>query len=133
MIDDVTVSRFWSKVDKNGPRGCWLWIGKKDALGYGFIQTQSRPHRKWGRAHRISYELLVGPIAEGLVIDHLCRVTGCVNPSHLEPVTQAENMRRGVVSIRRSETAKFITHCPMGHEYTEANTATYKKGTYIFN
>lgn len=68
--------------------------------------------------HRIAYELLVGPIPDGLQLDHLCRVRNCVNPDHLEPVTGQENMRRGYFGTK--------THCPNGHAYDEANT-------YIFS
>lgn len=66
-----------------------------------------------GYAHRVAYEALVGPIPGGLVLDHLCRNPGCYNPTHLEPVTNAENIRRGYA---------VKTNCPHGHEYTAANT-----------
>ena len=80
---------FWAKVDKTD--GCWYWTG-----------TQLRGYGKYKRngivgttlAHRIAYELTVGPIPEGLTIDHLCRNTLCVRPDHLEPVTMLENIRR---------------------------------------
>lgn len=89
--------------------GCWIWTACTHQFGYGEFRFRG----KCARAHRVAYELLVGPIPEGLTIDHLCRVRNCVNPAHLEPVTFAENVRRG---------AAAITHCPHGHEYTEANT-----------
>ena len=84
--------------------GCWMWTGLTQG-GYG----------KWnGRhAHRIVYELLVGEIPPGLELDHLCRVAGCVNPEHLEPVTGEENRRRKYASI---------TTCKNGHAFDEANT-----------
>ena len=69
---------------------CWLWTSPLDRDGYGHIQIG----RKMCRAHRVAYEWLVGPIPEGLTIDHLCSVRNCVNPSHLEPVTAAENALR---------------------------------------
>ena len=80
--------RFWAKVDRSG--SCWLWLAAT-SHGYGTFQSNG----KLVRAHRYAYELLVGPIPGGLVIDHLCRTTACVNPEHLEPVTQRENLLRG--------------------------------------
>ena len=77
------------KVDENG---CWIWQGAVRAGGYGHIGIDGRRVA----AHRASWELYRGPIPEGLQIDHLCRVRNCVNPDHLEPVTQAENVRRGM-------------------------------------
>ncbi len=71
--------------------GCWLWIGSTNTRGYGriYVNGKTRP------AHRLCYELLRGSIPPGLHLDHLCRVPCCVNPAHLEPVTCAENIRRG--------------------------------------
>jgi hypothetical protein len=77
------------------------------------------------QAHRYAYELLVGPIASGLVLDHLCRNPGCVNPKHLEPVTDRENTRRGISSA--AENAKK-THCYRGHPFDERNTYVNLKG-----
>jgi hypothetical protein len=101
------LTRWSSRIEKTD--GCWIWLGWKDAKQYGRIQHQNRKLL----AHRVGYELLVGPIPTGLTIDHLCRNTSCVNPAHLEPVSIAENLRRG---------AAVITHCPAGHEYNAKNT-----------
>lgn len=87
--------RFWPFVDKRGADECWLWTGA-NANGYGAIWGSERSRAK--RAHRVAYELLVGPIPDGLTLDHLCRNTRCVNPKHLEPCTAAENARRASVS-----------------------------------
>lgn len=106
------VERFWSKVEKTD--GCWRWQGTIDpSTGYGRIRILGRDVY----AHRLAYEQVIGPIPEGLVIDHLCRVRSCVNPEHLEPVTRGENVRRGT---------RLITHCPQGHPYDEKNTLLYK-------
>jgi hypothetical protein len=88
---------FWAKVNKDGPLSahrpdlgpCWLWTAAHHR--YGIFQ----PEKGNQLAHRIAYEMLVGPVPEGLELDHLCRVTLCVNPAHLEPVTHRENVRRG--------------------------------------
>ena len=84
--------RFWSKVDKDGPGGCWVWMAGRSAQGYGrfWIDGDTRA------AYRVAYEVLVGPVPDGLQLDHLCRNRACVNPGHLEPVTVVTNVMRGV-------------------------------------
>jgi len=74
--------------------GCWRWPGWNNGLGYGKIQVGGRKGRGL-YVHRIAYELFVGPIPEGMDLDHLCRVRDCARPDHLEPVTRSENIRRG--------------------------------------
>lgn len=101
--------RFWSKVNKSAPGDCWLWLGCL-SHGYGVFYYMKRK----SRAHRWAYEQANGPIPAGLELDHLCRVTACVNPAHLEPVTHAENMRRST-SATAVNTAKST--CPRGHPY----------------
>ena len=105
-------TRLMSKVDKNGPNGCWLWLGTKDGRGYGQIRSKGR--ERLVKAHRVSYELFVGPIPDGLTIDHLCRTKHCVNPSHLEPVSMRENLMRS--DSQSSQNARK-THCRNGHEF----------------
>jgi len=105
--------RFWSRVDASGD--CWEWLGAKDVNGYGDFEVNPRPHRKRTKAHRFGWELLVGPIPDGLEIDHLCRNHGCVNPDHLEPVTHAENLRRGVSPLGRVKNV-----CAYGHQMSDS-------------
>lgn len=89
--------------------GCWLWQGPLMPNGYGQI---NRTGKLW-LIHRLAYTLMVGEIPAGLQIDHLCRVRNCINPDHLEPVTQAENLRRQGAAV---------VECPQGHLYSEENT-----------
>lgn len=103
--------------------GCWLWMGNIGKAGYGTIFDV-----KVRRAHRVAYELFKGPIPDGLVLDHLCRVRCCVNPDHLEPVTDRENIKRGLATISAAQVAAWAkklarTHCKWGHEFTEENTS----------
>ena len=104
--------RFWAKVEIT--EGCWLWTASRTPDGYGKLKVAGR----WGRAHRVAYEQLVGPIPDGLQIDHLCRVRHCVNPAHMEPVTCRENLMRGDTVTARNA-AK--THCPQGHPLEAGN------------
>jgi hypothetical protein len=97
-------AKLLEKFDRG--EGCWLWNGKRNHLGYGIFSER--------RAHRVVYEHFVGPIGEGLELDHKCRVTSCVNPAHLEPVTHKENVRRGCRVKLNSEAVKVFRHTPAG-------------------
>lgn len=108
-LSGTPTERFWPKVDKTD--GCWLWTAALSDGGYGVFGIGGR---RVVHAHRFAYQQRVGPIPEGLHLDHLCRVRNCVNPDHLEPVTHAENVRRGLSGPK--------THCGYGHEMNEANT-----------
>jgi hypothetical protein len=121
--------RFWTKVDATGI--CWEWTAAKSKAGYGVIGLF---HQKVGLAHRVAWELLVGPIPEGLELDHLCRNRSCVNPDHLEPVSHLTNARRGVRRFMPYELAAIKaarTECPRGHEFSTENTYTTKKGARV--
>lgn len=116
-----------ARVSKpDGDDGCWLVERNHNNMGYA---------QMWGTGgqefcHRVSYKLFVGPIPEGKVLDHLCRVRHCCNPAHLQAVTQQQNVERedftpSIEASRRRSAA--ITHCKHGHPYDEANTL-YQKG-----
>lgn len=94
---------------------CWEWQAGKGTNGYGLMRVDGRQTA----AHRFAYQLYVGPIPEGLDLDHLCRNRGCVNPGHLEPVTRRENLMRGETITARKAAQ---THCIHGHEFTPENT-----------
>lgn len=112
-------ARIWQKIDQT--ESCWLWTAARGGGGYGIISVDGhmRP------AHRVLYELVVGPIPEGLQLDHLCRVRHCVNPGHLEPVTARENTLRGDTIPARCSAR---SHCINGHAFTEANTYRTREG-----
>lgn len=77
--------RFWSKVDKS--KECWEWTAGR-VNGYGTYWANGKSHK----AHRVSYEMCVGPIPKGLVIDHICHNTACVRPEHLRLATNKQNV-----------------------------------------
>lgn len=125
--------RFWDRVDKAGPvpaarpdlGPCWIWTGAINRRhGYGRLTRRRVPGPSTWRAHVYAYLLSIGPVAVGLVLDHLCRVRSCVNPAHLEPVTQAVNCQRGMTGKAPGTTGernKLKTRCPQGHEYAGEN------------
>lgn len=101
--------------------GCIEWTGSR-IRGYGNIGVGYIGKRGVARAaHRVAYELLVGPIEDGMTLDHLCRNRCCVNPAHLEPVSSLENYERGLAARGGRK-----THCPQGHEYTDENTYRWR-------
>jgi hypothetical protein len=106
--------RFWSKVRPAPADECWMWTASLNTGGYGQFAYRGRPLR----AHRVAYELLICDIPAGLQLDHLCRVRPCVNPWHLEPVTNDVNMARGEL---RSYVHPVKTHCKHGHELSGDN------------
>lgn len=128
------IQRFNEKWDVEEGSGCWIWKGAKvtpwrrgataNGHGYGLF----RGEKKVGMAHRFAYEHHRSPIPLGMVTDHLCRNTGCVNPWHLEMVSQRENLMRAPTALATRNVGK--TTCPAGHPYSDANT--YRYGTHRF-
>lgn len=116
MLPDRITTRIAPQED-----GCWIWKGRINYAGYGQTYWEGRA---W-YIHRAVWVDVNGPVPDGLDLDHLCRVRSCCNPAHLEPVTRAENVRRGKLHlVNGSKTA-----CPQGHPYDEANTRYNKDGS----
>jgi hypothetical protein len=129
--------RFWRLVDVRGADECWPWTGTADR-GYGKYEDTATGRR--ASAHRFAYELSKGPIPDGRSLDHTCHDAsvcdlksdcphrGCCNPAHLEPVPQAENLRRSRLNNTLASLNAAKTRCPQGHPYDEANTIIGKDG-----
>lgn len=105
-----TPEHFWSRVDKDRPSGCWIWMGSRTG-GYGTLSWQGRAMR----AHRVALELAGVAVPDGWIPDHLCCVPSCVNPAHLEPVPFAENVRRGKAM------KAWPIYCKEGHRIGPGN------------
>lgn len=91
-LNDGDKARIESRINKNGPNGCWLWTGKKSGDGYGHLKVQGTQHT----AHRLTYTMYVGEIPAGKVLMHSCDNPICVKPEHLTPGTQAQNIQDAV-------------------------------------
>lgn len=102
--------RFWSRVDRTGD--CWIWLAGRGSKGLAYGRFRRMAGETSMSAHRIAYEMCIGPIPEGLHIDHLCCTALCVNPAHLEAVTPEENRRRQWARL---------THCKHGHPLSGEN------------
>ncbi len=117
----VNQELFWAKVEKTTT--CWLWLASKKENGYGMVgvcrSTNGKRSAKMFYAHRLAYEFIIGRIPEGKILHHLCGNRGCVNPSHLQPVSYAEHPGAGP-DIERKK-----THCPKGHSLSGDNLSPW--------
>jgi HNH endonuclease len=111
--------RLFGRVLIDQASGCWLWTGARSAAGYGQMRVDGRTLY----VHRLAWEMLRGPISPGLVLDHLCRIHNCMNPGHLEPVSQRVNILRGT-SKAVTNAAKAV--CDNGNEFSGENTYVRK-------
>lgn len=132
IVKPDPVEYFWRRIDKSGgPDACWPWLKAINGNGYGSLSWQGKVRT----AHRTAYELTIGPIPDGMDLDHMCHsrdrscVGGktcphrrCVNPRHLEPVPNLVNVMRG--QSPHAQAARQ-THCEQGHEFTPENTRVY--------
>lgn len=115
---------FMERIQFEPMSGCWLWDGSRDSKGYG--QYRDPETNRNLRAHRVCYEFNVGPIPDGMELDHKCRNRACVNPDHLEPVSHHVNTLRG---IGPSAVNAVKTHCPKGHKYGTDRTRINPNGS----
>lgn len=122
ISDEERLDRFYSKVNISPFAECWEWLGFKNKNGYGKFHSWNGKKQDQN-AHRFSFKHFNGPLLDGMVIDHICRNPGCVNPRHLRQVTPKIN------AIENNSSAPYFnskkTHCPRGHEYSQENTAIY--------
>lgn len=128
---ELALEKLWARVEVTG--FCWLWTGETGGGGYGRLHFQGAR----GQAHRIIYELLVGPIPDGLQLDHLCRIRNCVNPDHVEPVTFKVNQERKVAKWAKPKQPtqaairKAKGLCQKGHVLAVVGVLTSTRGTSI--
>jgi hypothetical protein len=114
------IERLQAHITIDPTTECWIWQGarRKTQWPYGLINIDG----KILQAHRVSYEAHRGPIPSGLQLDHLCRNPPCINPFHVEPVTNYENGRRGIAAQVNAAIQLAKTHCKQGHPYDDKNT-----------
>lgn len=123
--DKTQWSDFQEKCASLAEEECWIWDGYT-ICGYGYVSQSLTPKEPINHyVHRLMYQERVGPIPDGLFLDHLCRNKRCANPKHLEPVTPAENVRRGWLFRPRA----FV--CKNGHQMTDTNVAYINRKTRI--
>jgi len=113
------MERVYSKIEKT--KNCWIWKGTINSQGYGVAWFNGKLHR----AHRLIYEWERETIPQGMVADHICRIRNCVNPDHIEIITNGANVLRGVSQSAVNSRKKF---CIRGHKFTPENTYSYTRG-----
>ncbi len=123
-LQKVTAIEYFWKRAVTSP-DCWQWAGTISDKGYGILSLASELHPRRCRAARFAYSYFIGPIPEGMVIDHLCRNRGCVNPFHLEAISNKENIMRGICPS--SINAKK-TQCYRGHPYSPQTLKVFRDG-----
>ncbi len=116
----IDLNRAYAVGDRGWRTPCWIWQHKVDEDGYGRL----RRNGKYLRAHRFFYEQHIGPIPGGFVVDHLCRIRNCVNPDHLEPVTNTENVARGWAVKLSSERRREIRRIYKEHGVSRSQLCT---------
>ena len=121
------IDRLHDRIEIVTESGCWIWLGFVAKKGYGQIGVGD----KIDLVHRVSYRYYNGEIPDGLVVDHLCDVRCCVNPAHLEAVTNGENIARTYRRGIKTHWGKLLTHCKRGHEFTKENLLASKRGRRI--
>ena len=114
--------RFESKIIPEPNTGCWLWCASLNEHGYGRVRYEGR---SW-RAHRAIYQIITGTLPP--LLDHRCRQRCCVNPVHLRPITNAENIRLGLSGSVNGARQRAKTECPHGHLYANENLIITKEG-----
>lgn len=117
------LERFWSKVEKSSD--CWIWTAGLNSVGYGKIRLGGRHVY----AHRVSYSLTYGTIPPGMVIDHMCHNSVCVNPAHLQAVTQKQNMENRAGPARHSKTG--VRGVSAHHGRYRAQVAIHGRPTHV--
>lgn len=118
--------RFFSKIKVDVQTECWEWQASKSRDGYGGFTIGKNGQNGLYKAHRVAFNIFVGVIPEGKVIDHKCRNRKCCNPEHLEVVTPTQNTLENSLSFQAENAVK--THCPQGHEYIGENLKYYPNG-----
>jgi hypothetical protein len=116
----TTIEEYLTKRSKRHESGCIIWVGSKTWGGYGTAKWRDQNTIVATTAHRAAYQAFVGPIPDGLEIDHKCKNRLCINPDHLEAVTHYENVQRSSVAGR--------THCKYGHLFDRMNTFIKSNG-----